>query len=368
MFIPSAKSKFSLISLLIVALLLFAWSHNSRVKRKQKFYSEKLAAAKLMAKAEKVLKNYRLEKGFFIDEVNDPNKTGLIGEKYTQITTEEGKLESKLTSLNPNFAAVIVDFFKKAGLKEDDLVAVSYTGSFPALNIAVMSAAKILGLNLKIISSPGASMFGATDPDFTWLDMENLLYRNQIFPYKSMAASIGGGEDNGRGLSKQGRDLLKNSILRNNIPLIVEDSLLASIDKKMELFSKDKISLYVNVGGGISSLGSSLNGELIETGFHRNLPVKKYHDIGTMILYAKKGIPIIHLENIAVLAQENKLLVSPVPLPKPGNGKVFIEDRYSIAVAAISLIIMFVLILIVILFDHKQQKFSEQEIIKIEEM
>lgn len=350
--------------------MLFAWSNNSRVKQKQKYYKEKLAAAVLMEKAEKILKDYRIEQGIFIDEVNDPNKTGLIGEKYTQITTEEGKLESKLTSLNPNFAAVIVEFFKKTGLQQGDAVAVSYTGSFPALNIAVLSAAKILELDLVIISSPGASMFGATDPQFTWLDMENLLYREGIFPYRSVASSIGGGEDNGRGLSKQGRELLENSIHRNNIPLIKEDSLMASVEKKMEFFNTEKtkkIKLYVNVGGGLSSLGSSLNGELIETGYHKNIPVKNYHAKGTMILFAQKGIPIIHLENIAILAKENELLVAPVPLPKPGVGNVFIEDRYNITVAAISLMIMFILILTVILFDHKRQKFSEKDIIKTEE-
>ncbi len=42
MFIPSAKSKFSLISLLIVALALFIWSNNSRVDKKQKYFKEKM--------------------------------------------------------------------------------------------------------------------------------------------------------------------------------------------------------------------------------------------------------------------------------------------------------------------------------------
>ena len=51
------------------------------------------------------LKNYRLEKGVFIDAINDPNQTALIGQEYTLVTTDRGYIEAKLSSTNPNFAA-----------------------------------------------------------------------------------------------------------------------------------------------------------------------------------------------------------------------------------------------------------------------
>ena len=167
MFIPSAKSKFSLIILMLVAIGLFIWVENSRVFISDEYYEEKFAAAKLMQKAELAIKEYRNLEGVFIDEVNDPNKTAMIGGKQSPIVTDRGDLTSKLTSLNPNFAAVIVEMFKEANLKRRDKIAISCTGSFPALNIAVLSASKVLELEPIIISSVGASMFGATDPDFT---------------------------------------------------------------------------------------------------------------------------------------------------------------------------------------------------------
>ncbi|RLC49793.1 MAG: poly-gamma-glutamate system protein, partial [Candidatus Cloacimonadota bacterium] len=225
MFIPSAKSKISLLILFVVSIILFVWVNNSRIYIKERYYKEKLAAAKLMQQAENIIKEYRQQQGIFVDEENDPNKTALIGEKETLITTDRGNLTAKLTSLNPNLAAVIVDMFKQAKVKKGDKIAMSCTGSFPAMNIAVMSAAKVLGLKLVIISSVGASMFGANDPQFTWLDMEKLLYDKGIFPYRSVAASLGGGRDLGRGLNKTGRELISQAIERNQVREIRENSL-----------------------------------------------------------------------------------------------------------------------------------------------
>ncbi|MBL7085667.1 MAG: poly-gamma-glutamate system protein, partial [Candidatus Cloacimonetes bacterium] len=101
MFIPSAKSKISLITLLVIAIILFIWSFKSRVFIEEKYFDEKLASAQLMQEAEQVIREFRLSQNIFIDENNDPNKTALIGEKETEITTDRGSLEAKLTTLNP---------------------------------------------------------------------------------------------------------------------------------------------------------------------------------------------------------------------------------------------------------------------------
>ena len=108
---------------------------NSKVDVKQDWYNEKLEAAQLSQLAADYLKNYRLENSVFIDAVNDPNQTALIGQEYTLITTDQGEIEAKLSSTNPNFAAVIVQLLKEAGLKKGDNVAVAFSGSFPGLNI-----------------------------------------------------------------------------------------------------------------------------------------------------------------------------------------------------------------------------------------
>ncbi|MDP8201461.1 MAG: poly-gamma-glutamate system protein [Candidatus Tenebribacter burtonii] len=365
MFIPSAKSKLSLILLMLVAIILFIWVENSRVFISDKYYEEKLAAAKLMQRAELAIKEYRNSEGIYIDEVNDPNMTAMIGDKQSPIVTDRGDLTSKLTSLNPNFAAIIVEMFKEANLKKGDKIAISYTGSFPALNIAVLSAAQVLELDPIIISSVGASMFGATDPEFTWLDMEDFFIQKNIFEYKSIASSIGGGRDLGRGLSKIGRELIIENINKHNIQLVHTETLEQNILRKMkiyEAFSKNNIALYINIGGGLSSIGATVNGRLIDPGLHRYLTLTNVPLKGTMLLYADEGIPVIHLLDITKLAEENKLPLAPDPLPEPGNGSMFLDEKYNLTVAAISFAILFILILIVIFFDHKELRIKDDEI------
>lgn len=366
MFIPSAKSNLSLLILLIISIVLFIWVENSRVYISGKYYEDKLAAAELMQKAMDTIKEYRLSQDVFIDEVNDPNLTGLIGEKQSLIVTDRGNLTAKLTSLNPNLAAALVDIFKKAKLQPGDKIALSCTGSFPAMNLAVMSAAKVLELDLIIISSVGASMFGATDPDFTWLDMETLLNKKGIFDYKSTAASMGGGRDLGRGLNVLGREKIIEAIERNKVELVHEESLEKNIKRKMEIFDRaaggDSYSLYINVGGGLSSLGNSINGRLLKPGYHRYLNFKNVPLKGTMLLMAERGVPIVHLLDISAFAREYNLPEAPDPIPTPGTGNMFKDEIYNVTIATIALIIMMILVFVVIFFDHKQLKLKDDEI------
>ncbi len=365
MFIPSAKSNLSLISLMLIAMALFIWVDSSRVFVSEEYFEEKLAASELMKNAELAIKEFRNSEGIYIDEVNDPNRTAMIGDKQSPIVTDRGDLTSKLTSLNPNFAAVIVDMFKEANLKKGDKIAVSCTGSFPALNIAVLSAAKVLGLDLIIISSVGASMFGATDPNFTWLDMEDFFIQKSIFDSKSVAASIGGGRDLGRGLNKNGRGLIINNINKNNVQLIQEETLEQNILKKMEIYrstGQNDIALYVNIGGGLSSIGATTNGRLIDPGFHRYLTLTNTPIKGTMLLFADEGVPVIHLLDITKLAEDKLLPIAPDPLPEPGNGSMFEDEKYNLTIATIAFVILLILILIVIFFDHKELKLKDDEI------
>ncbi len=366
MFIPSAKSTISMLLLLIISLALFVWVNGERVFVSEEYYMEKLEAAKLMQYAEQVIKEYRIAQEIFIDEVNDPNLSALIGDKQSLIVTDRGNLTAKLTSLNPNFAATIIDMFKQAKLKKGDKIAFSCTGSFPAINIAVMSASKVMELDLVIISSVGSSMFGATDPDFTWLDMETLLLDRGVFPYKSFAASMGGGRDLGRGLNLLGRDAIIEAANRNDVLLVNESSLEKNIQRKMEYYDDavkgEKYKLYINVGGGLSSLGNSINGRLVKAGYHKYISLKNIPLKGTMFLFADRGVPIIHLLDITKFSEDYELPAAPEPLPEPGTGNMFKNERYNITAASIALAILISLILAVIFFDHKQLKMKEDEL------
>lgn len=355
-----AKSNLVLIVLSSLALLAFISVENSKVDVEQEWYQEKLDAAELSQSAANHLKNFRLEKGVFIDEVNDPNQTALIGQEYTLTTTDRGYIDSKLSTTNPNFAAVIVQLLKDAGVEENDNVAVAMSGSFPGLNISVMAALQTLKINPIAITSVGSSNFGANDPYFTWLDMESLLNESNIFNNKSVAASIGGGLDIGRGLSPDGRKLLAEAVHRNGVEFIREKHLEKSIAKRMAIYdslSDNKpIEAFINVGGGIASLGNTINGKIIPPGLTEYLPMQNFPVKGVIIQMGQQEIPIIHLLNIKQLTAKYGLPDSPVPLPDPGEGEIFVQKKYSMIVTTIATICLAILIVLVYFSERKHNR------------
>jgi len=357
MLINRAKSNIVLGLMAILSLFSFIAVENSKKEVKQQWYNEKLNAARLSQEAANCLKGYRLKEGVFIEEVNDPNQTALIGQEYTQITTDRGYIDAKLSSLNPNFAAVVVQYLKDAGLQENDQVAVAFTGSFPALNISVIAAIEVLKLKPIIISSVGSSNYGANDPYFTWLDMESVLFNSGVLQNKSIAASIGGGFDEGRGLSPEGRELILKAIERNGVELIQENHLEKSIQKRMKLYelhSKGKaIKAFINVGGGIASLGHTVNSGLIPTGLIKKLPSKNFPVRGVIVRMGQKGIPIVQLVNIKEMLSQFDLPFSPMPLPEPGQGGIFLSKKYNLWVTSIATFCLLLVIVLIYLAERK---------------
>jgi poly-gamma-glutamate system protein len=361
-----AKSNIVLGVLSLLSLLAFIAVENSKVDVQQDWYSEKLEASQLTSLAATTLKDYRLEKGVFTDDVNDPNQTALIGQEYTQITTDRGYIEAKLSSTNPNFAAVIVQLLKDAGVEKGDNVAVAMTGSFPGLNISVLAATETLELNPIVITSVGSSNWGANDPFFTWLDMESLFIKSGVFHTKSVAASMGGGSDIGRGLSPQGRKLISKAIERNKVMFINEKHLEESIAKRMEIYKAQSngkaIKAFINVGGGIASLGNTINGKIIPAGLTEFLPAANFPVRGVMIQMGQQHIPIIHLLNISQLLEKYGLPLSPVPLPEPGVGEIFVQKKYSLLVTGIATLLL-VIVVVVVYFGEKKHHLLGTEIV-----
>ncbi|QQS37916.1 MAG: poly-gamma-glutamate system protein [Ignavibacteriales bacterium] len=364
----SAKSKRVLGVITLLSLVGFLAVENGKVDAKRKWYDQKLEASKLAKRCSDHLKEVRLQKGVFIDPINDPNETALIGQDITQITTDRGYIESKLTSLNPNFAAVIVEMFKEAELKQNDAVAIAFTGSIPGLNIAVLSAVQTLKLKPIIITSVGSSNWGANDPYFTWLDMEKSLYDAGIINFRSVAASIGGGLDRGRGLSPDGRKFIEEAITRSNVTFINEEFLDKSINKRMEIYNDQKknnpVKAFINVGGGIASLGSTENAQFISTGLNESLSIKNFPSKGVIIKMAEQNVPIIHLMNVTSLAERYGLPVSPKPLPEPGQGEVFVKRQYDLTLTYAVTAVMSVIIIVVFVMERKRHKLGTEEVVK----
>lgn len=319
----------------------------TKIQKKGRHYDLKMKAATIASEAFDVLKEYRLTESAVLDLVNDPAGTGLIGPEYSLIRNAHGVLTAKLTTLNPNFAAVIVEYFRDAGLRKGDAVALAVSGSFPGMNVNVYAAMEAMGLRPIVITSVGASSWGATDPDFTWLDMENILELEEVFHFYSVVASAGGGDDMGRGLSPEGRQLVRDAMERNSIRLLVSDNIEESIEKRLEVYETeprpDKVKAYVNIGGGIASLGSSQIRALIPPGLSLDLGLRNIPRKGVIIRMAEKGIPTIHLNDIQTIALRYGLPVAPEYMPEVGEGEIFSKEAYNVWIAA-GLLVLYLLL------------------------
>ena len=353
---------FSLAALAVVGLGLLFVAERSKQPVMQPHFAVKMEAAARTAAALEAIKGERLGLGGPIDVVNDPNETGLIGHEFSLITTSRGSHEQKLRALDPNLAGVFVHLLKRARVGEGDLVAVAYTGSFPLMNAAMLIAIEAVGATPVPITSVGASMWGANDPELTWLDMESVLERRGIISHRSVAASRGGGDDRGRGLSPEGRDLIDEAIARNGVAPIVERTLDESIERRMEIYREvaagARYACYVNIGGGLASLGSTQVGKLVRPGLTRHLAAKNFPRRGTMIRMAERGVPVIHIPRADELIERYGLAPEPVPLPPPGTGGVFYRDRYNVPLAAVFAALYGFLIFVVVRIDIKHYLFS----------
>ena len=249
----------------------------------------------------------------------------------------------------------------EAGVRKGDVVAIGMTGSLPGLNLAVLSACKAIGADPITMVSVGASMFGATDPPYTWLDMETTLRARGILPYRSVAASPGGGGDIGRGLSPQGRAMLDSAIARSGVRELASPTVLEAVQARVALYDSAaaatgrKVTCYVNVGGGIASLGGRQNSRLIPAGVTMRLAHRNYPNRGVINVYGERGLPVIQLLDVRRLARRYGILDRSGESPPPGKGLVFVRYRYNLWIVAAAAAIVLIANLFVLRLDIRHQ-------------
>lgn len=299
---------------------------------------EKRAASQRAAACYEAIYAEKLSRGLEMDAGADINRTGMIGLDYSFITTTVGNLEAKRTSTNPNMAAVVVDMLHELKLQPGDKVAVNCSGSFPALNIAVMCALQELQLEPYLISSFGSSTHGANDPEFTYLDMEHLLVEQGLLTHKSDLFSIGGMEDLGKEMPPEMVDAIVARIQDYGYTWFYDEDLIHNVLTRYDIYcGQGDVKCFINVGGNDASFGDSSVMVHTDGGILTQLS-EKDNSTGLVQLFLKNGTPVIHLLNIKSLAAEYGLPIDPVPLPAVGQGGVYYQTHYEtwIAVAGFS--------------------------------
>jgi len=341
---PRKVSRKVLVVIAVMSILSLVAVESYRVEKKQPHYTKKIRASRLALKAFEAIKQERQRKRIAIDRNSDPTESGLIGTLLSSTTTNPGHLPAKQTSINPNFAGVIVGMLLKTGVEPNDAVAVGLSGSFPAINIAVLTALQSLEVTPIVITSIGASQWGANLPTFPWPEFERVLEKNGILQFHSVAMSLGGVQDQAQGMSSRGIGKLKDAVLKHGVPLIHTATVAESIDKRMSIYQEhagDKeIKVYINVGGGIASVGSSVGKRLFRPGLNRYPPPGISEIDSVMARFAVDGAAVIHMTKIETLAEKYGLPLVPQEMPRVGKGKIFRRQVYNIwlVVAALAAI------------------------------
>jgi poly-gamma-glutamate system protein len=262
----------------------------------------------------------------------------------------------------------MVELLKKSGAKGGDIVAVGFSGSFPALNLATFAAAEALELKVIAITSVAASTWGANVPKFTWLDMERVLYRKRLVSQKSVAASLGGQEDRALARSKKGRRLLQEAVERNKVEILEAGSFDESIFKRMDIYQKlaegKRIAAYVNVGGGTASVGTVVGKELFKPGLNRRPSPAALSVDSVMSKFARDGAPIIHMVRVNDLAEKYGLPKNPRVMPAVGEGHIFTRLEYNLYLVAGFLVMLLFISYIFLRLDIGYRIFAPARITK----
>jgi poly-gamma-glutamate system protein len=263
-----------------------------------------------MRAAEACLARAKLQAGLGDDPAVGHDPSGLIGGELTPLMTTLGNLEAKRVSTNPAWARVLTSRLYRAGIRRGDLIAASFSGSFPALNLALTLAADAIGANVLAVSSVTASTYGANQAGFTWPEIEARLVAAGVIRRASIAVSLGGTGDRGLELEPEGRRLaeriLSDSSAALGVPAIRPGGFADAVRRRLELYDRARtgrtIALYVNIGGAEAGMGRSTVVLRLRNGFLPGVPFDFSREQGVMGVMAQRGVPILMLLNIRDLA------------------------------------------------------------------
>jgi poly-gamma-glutamate system protein len=286
-----------------------------------------LSASLRMERAVETVRECRESRALVIEPAADINRTGLIGLETSAITTSLGNLEAKRTTTNPNFAGLVTLFLHQAGVRKGSAVAIGASSSFPALIIASLCAVESLEARGLLISSLGASQWGANRPDFNWLDMLGCLNRSGLLSTLPIALSLGGDQDMGKDMSPEGRAWLADRGKKTGLPFVSEPDLEKNVHERLRLFDAAAgdagIQAFINVGGSFANMGT--DSEILKVGpglasFSR-IPQRERR--GVIFEMAARRVPVIHLLYVKGLCDRYGLPWDPTPLPRAGQGEIF---------------------------------------------
>ena len=324
---------------LVCLLLLFGVKviGNTTQIRQDPLYNIKIQAYEYMEECMAAVRSFKTELGLPI-VAEDKHKTGMIGQRYSPITTSLGTIEAKRTSANPDMAALVVELLHKAGVKKGDRIGANFSGSFPSLNLAVLSACKAMEVKCVYISSVGSSNYGANDPELTFPDMALKLAAKGIIDSPGVAFSVGGTGDIGAEMAQEVISPIVERLKAQGLPQLVADDYRSNLLLREQLFEgSGVISCFVNAGGNITSLGEGESAFYFGQGLLTGKIIPVTEESGLIEIYRNRGISVVHLLNLRKLTADYGIAYDPVTLPPKGTSALFVRPSYNRIAAVICL-------------------------------
>jgi poly-gamma-glutamate system protein len=261
-----------------------------------------LAAEQRAERAFAVVDSVKRARGYAFAADSQVRWAALLGEDYTPMTTTLGSRVAKEVSTNPSWAAVLVRLLSRAGVADGDTVGLLVSASFPALALAALAAIDELGAEPILVSSLGASSYGANVTGSTWLDWERWVRNAGVLDVHSTLVTAGGEQDAAIGLSAEGSDWLGEAAQRNGTELARYASLADAIDARMDLLEQHRPAALVNVGGGQAAVGACPHAASLAVGLWHSAPRCDCSDRGVLTRFAEQGGAVVHLLQIRKLA------------------------------------------------------------------
>ena len=336
---------------------------------KCRYYDEKMAASEITNTCFQKIKQYKIDHGIEFSK-EDIQETGMLGKSFSYITTTTGVVESKRTSINPNFSAVIIEMFKDAGIRKGDEVGLIFSGSFPALNIAVMAACDVFELKTCVMASIGASSYGANDPNFTFFDMANYLNEEGALKTKIDYISLGGSHDVGDDFWEGVSEAIVERINESSATYISISDYLENLEYREKAFHNQvpNMKLLINVGGNIVAMGRDdeayiYNNGLIKPSYLSTTVLKgNFEKKGLIERYLNQGIPVIHMLNLKSIATKYNLPYDPTTVPTVGEGDIYFEKEYRLSIPIISITVSVGILVFLGVVKYREKKEKKYDV------
>lgn len=259
------------------------------------------------------------------DAEADPALSGLIGSEDGELTTTIGDHAAKRAAAQSGWCRVIGCLLDSLALDERDTVAVTMTGSFPGINLAVLATLEAAGLPYRCVSSLGASSWGANRADYNWPRTEAVLRGIGLLEHGSDCVTPGGAND------RMSNNLLDSQRaaeeeLRRQPASLHPGSLRQAVDLRRDVLGPpEHLALLINVGGGHAALGTTPFGRGASGGLlgdsERLLLAEETGDgiPGLLQLWFQQGLPILHFTGIVELARSWGLPTAPTSAETPDS-------------------------------------------------